>query len=111
MATRPSTYLYIRDALQATLAESEVGTGKTCRLRVCATSAGDPVAIGSSSASATATAGVYTLTVARATLVTDLAASYLGKTIYVHLDDGAAWHAVFPMVVTDVDPALMPALT
>lgn len=106
MGNRRARYLYIRESLSAVLLETEVGSGKTCRARICATKAGDPSAIGSSSASATASGGLYTLTIARATLVTDLAAM-LNQKVYLHLDDGAAWHDVYEYVVTDVDPDLL----
>lgn len=109
MATHAKQYLYIRRSYSFSVTEAEIGTGKTLTAKICATSTGDPTAISSCTGSAAASSGVYTVTLARTLLQSALSAS-LTKVVYAHLDDGAAWHDVFPMVVTDVAPETLPAL-
>ena len=107
--TRAPQYLYIRESLSIVIAESELGSGKTLTAKICATNTGDPADIGSLTGTATASASAYTITLARSALVTDLA-DRLTKRVWLHLDDGAAWHDCREYVVTDVDPDLLPAL-
>lgn len=105
MGSRRTQYLYIYESLQITETEANIGTGKTLRARICATREGDPTEIGGLEETATATAGVYTITFARADLLSDLG-DMVGQTVWLHLDDGAAGHDVHAYRVTDVDPDL-----
>lgn len=110
MATRRKEYLFIYVSKTIEIPESELGSGKTLTGTFSSTSRGAPSAIGSLSESATALSEQYTLEFLRADFVSQLGADYIGKSVFLHLDDGAAWHDTYEYVVTDVDPDLLPPL-
>lgn len=107
MPRRALEWLYIRESLSVSIPESELGSGKTLTAKFSATAEGDPADIGSLTETATASASAYSVEFTRADLVTDLATAYVGRRVYLHLDDGAAWHDVWPYKVTDTDPSLL----
>lgn len=111
MPTRARRYLYIRESLAISIPESELGSGKTLTANICATSSGNPSAISSCTGSATASGSAYSITIARSLLQSALGTTYLNKSVWLHLDDGAAWHDTWEFVVTDVDPDLLAVLT
>lgn len=108
---RARQYLYIYESLLIEIPEAELGSGKTLDAKFSTLSKGKPsTAIGSLSATATAAAAKYSIVFARAAFMTDLG-DKIGQAVNLHLDDGAAWHEVYPFLVTDVDPKLLPELT
>jgi hypothetical protein len=110
---RARQYLDIYRAYEITAPESEVGAGKTLRCRLSESRGGDPatVALVASTAelTATASAGAYTIVITPAAMAS-LAAAHLMRTIYAHLHDGTGWRDVLPLVPTDTDPDVLPAL-
>lgn len=99
-------YLYLRRALPVTL--DNLGTGKTVSAKFCEQRDGDPADIGSLTKTLTedGTTGDYAATFSRTELLTDLA-PYVGKFVYLHLDDGVVYRAVRPFLVVDTDPDLL----
>lgn len=110
MATRTREYLYLYDAFEIVDTEANLGTGKTITAFFSESRKGSASAIASSTKTATGSGGTYTITYSRSDLQTALSA-YVNKTVYLHLDDGAAAHEVYEYVVTDTDPDLLPTLT
>lgn len=109
---RAREYLDIYKGYGWRIAESELGSGKTLRVRFSEAKGGNPASvalIGSLQKTATASANAYTIAFTPTDFV-DLA-SLVGKTVYAHLSDGAVWRDTFPFLVTDTDPDLLPALT
>ena len=100
MATETATALYLRNSYTFTISATALGTGKTVTGKICATSRGDPSGIGSCSVTMTETGGNYVGTIGRSTILTDLA-TYVGLTVYVHVDDASAYHSRKPYVVTN----------
>ena len=98
MAT--SLKLFIRSAYTFTAPVSQLGTGKTVTVKVCATGTGDPSAIGSVTTTATEGASNYTATLSRSTLTSGLS-GMVGQSVWVHADDGAAWHVSQEYLVSD----------
>lgn len=103
---RETQYLYPRRALPVSV--NSLGTGKTVTAKFCEQRDGDPADIGSltKTLAESGSTGNYSGTFARADLLTDLA-SWVGKLVYLHIDDGAVYHAVWPFLVVDTDPALL----
>lgn len=110
MTIRAPRYLYLYKALPITV--NGAGTGKTVTAKLSAIREGAPVHIGTLTLTLveSGTTGNYFSAFARADLLSQLLANHLGKRVYLHLDDGVVWHEVYPMQVTDVDPALLPPL-
>lgn len=106
---RKRQYLYLYESFRVTIAESELGAGKTLTAKFCASAAGDPSAIGSSTKTATASGGNYTITYTRTELQSALG-TMNRRDVWLHLDDGTAWRAVYGYNVTDTDPDTLPAL-
>lgn len=106
MTVRATQYLYLRRALPVSVLS--LGTGKTVTAKFCATREGDPADIGSLTETLTesGSTGNYSGVFARADLLADLA-SYVGKLVYCHIDDGAVEHNVWPFLVVDTDPRLL----
>jgi hypothetical protein len=105
--TRTTLPLYVRKALP--VAVDGVGTGKTVIAKLCEERSGDPPAIGTLSITLTetGTTGNYTGLFARAALLSQITTAGLtGRVIYLHLDDGVAWHDVWAFRAVDVDPDL-----
>ena len=112
MATRVPEYLFLYESLTVSIPETgATGIGSSKTLTATFSSVrGTLTAIGSLVATATAASGVYAITFARSSFLTDLTAS-VGKRVWLFLDDGAAWRDVYEYQVTDVDPDLIPALS
>lgn len=100
MATETAGQLFLRNSYTFTISAALLGTGKTVTGKICATAKGDPSAIGSCSVTLTETGGNYVGTLGRSTILTDLA-SYVGTTVYVHVDDATAYHSRKPFLVVD----------
>ncbi len=109
MSPRAARYLYLYDAFSIVDTAANLGTGKTVTAFFSESRRGNGTAIASTTKTTTESAGTYTITFSRSELQTALAA-YVGRTIYLHLDDGATTRDVHECVVTDVDPDLMPVL-
>ena len=110
MATRRRQYLYLYESLDVSIAEAELGAGKTLTAKFCTSNRGDPVAIGTLTETATAVTASYDVTFVLADLVAQLGTSYVDTTVYLHLTDGVAWRDVYEYLVTDIDPDLLPPL-
>lgn len=107
--TRSTQYLYIREAFPVRI--NGLGTGKTVTAKFCEIQEGDPVEIGSLTMTLPedGATGDYADAFARSALLADLAGKIKHR-VYLHLDDGVVWHDVWPFVVTDTDPDLLPPL-
>lgn len=104
---RLTQYLYVHDTFPIRISAP---TGLTITARICETKEGMPSAIGGLDDTLSETdPGDYGLDFSRTDLASDLA-SYMRRHVYLHLDDGAGWHDVWPFVVTDIDPDLLPPL-
>lgn len=110
MATRGRQYLYLYESLDVSIPEAQLGGGKTLTATFCASNRGSPVAIGTLTETATAVAASYDVTFVLADLVSQLGASYVDTTVYLHLTDSVAWRDVYEYLVTDIDPDLLPPL-
>jgi hypothetical protein len=110
MPTRRREYLYLYESLAISVPEAQLGSGKTLTAKVCATGRGDPAAIGTLTATATAAAASYDITFAMSSFVSQLGTAYVEQTVFLHLSDGVAWRDVYEYVVTDLDPDLLPPL-
>ena len=106
---RAKQYVYLYESLGVTISEAQLGTGKTLTAYWATSKKGAPSALSSSTKTATASGGNYSITYSRTELQTFLA-SLIGQTVYLHLDDAAARRDVWEYVVTDTDPDLMPTL-
>ena len=95
--------LYLQRGYSGTALVSQVGSGKTVTAKICASKAGAPAAIGSLSTTAAEGATYYTWSFTRAALSTALLTDYLGKSVYLHVDDGAQGHEVLWLVVVNDD--------
>lgn len=110
---RPRQYLDVFRSTLFEVPESILGTGKTLRCRLSEARGGNPetVALVASLPEVTATAvgGTYTINLTP-TVLASLLTAHLGRTIYAHLSDGSGWRDTWPLVPTDTDPDLLPAL-
>lgn len=109
---RAREYLDIYKGYGWRIPESELGSGKTFRVRFSEAKGGNPATvalIGSLEKTAGASASAYAIAFTPTEFVAALA-SLVGKTVYAHLSDGAVWRDTFPFLVTDTDPDLLPPL-
>lgn len=109
MSTRAKSYLHLYDGYRIVETEANIGTGKTVTAYFSESRKSSAAAIASSTKTATGSGGAYTLTYTRSELQTALSA-YVNKSVWLHLDDGAAAHEAYEMVVTDTDPDLLDTL-
>lgn len=106
MATRTREYLHIYDSFRIVDTEANLGTGKTVTSYFSESKKSSGSALASSTKTATGSGGSYTLTYSRSDLQTALS-SYVNKSVYLHLDDGAAAHETYEYFVVDTDPDLL----
>jgi len=107
---RRRQYLYLYESLAISVLESQLGSGKTLTAKFCATSPGNPAAIGTLTATATASGGTYAITFPMSDLVSQLGTAYIDEPVFLRLSDGTAWTDVYEFVATDIDPDLQPQL-
>ena len=111
MANRAPQYLFMYHALGITIPETGptgLGSGKTLTATISSVR-GTPTVIGAQTANTTASSGVYSITFDRSGFLTDLSA-YVGKRVWLFLDDAAAWRDVYEFQVTDIAPDLLTQL-
>ena len=109
MTTKRTQWLYLYQDYRVSVPESDLGSGKTCTFKLAETSPGDPAAIAAGvTGTATASGGEYARSFTRSDLRAALEASFVGRLIYLHADDGVNWHDVQPLRVTIIDPDLLP---
>jgi hypothetical protein len=109
MTTRARRYLHVYDAFQIIDTEANLGSGKTITAYFAESRKSNATAIASTTETTTGSGGLYAITYARSALQAALG-GYIGKSVFLHLDDGAVTHDVWEFVVTDTDPALLPPL-
>jgi hypothetical protein len=105
---RAKRWLFLYDGLRIVDTEANLGADKTITALFSLSGKGAGVAIGSTTKTATAVTGSYTITYTRTELQTALA-SLNGQTVFLHLDDGAVTRDVWPFVVSDEDPDNLPS--
>lgn len=113
MSTRRRQYLYINEPLVASVPLSEEGPGSTVTMFLAESNQGVPSAIGTLTASTSTTIGTpaaYVVTFTPMLLQSQLA-TYINRTVWLHVRSNTAlWYEVYPFVVTNVDPDLLPEL-
>ena len=107
--TQSRRYLFIYDGLTFAEPEANLGSGKTVTAFFSESGRGSATALASSTKTATASGGAYTITYTRAELQTALG-SLVGKTVFLHRDDGAVTRDIQSFLVTDEDPDTLPSL-
>jgi len=111
MANRVPQYLFLYHSLAIAILETGptgLGSGKTLTATFSSVR-GTPTVIGAQTATATAFGGYYTITFARSGFLTDLS-PFVGKRVWLFLDDAAAWRDVYEFQVTDIAPDLLTQL-
>ena len=104
--SRQTQYLHLYNVFTVTDTEANLGTGKTITAFFATSRASNATAIASTTKTATASGGSYTLSYTRSELQTALTA-YVNQTVYLHLDDGVGAHDTWPFTPTLIDPDLL----
>jgi hypothetical protein len=103
---RASTYLHLYNVFSVTETEDRIGTGKTMTAYWSESRLSTATAIATTTKTATASNGTYAVSWSRSNL-TGALTSLVGRTVYLHLDDGVGAHATYPFLPVLVDPELL----
>ena len=111
--SRLTQYLYVNEQLALSVPLSVGGAASTITWKLCETDAGTPSAIGTLTVTSNSTSGsppAYTGSWSSSTLRTQLA-GYIGRRVYLHQSSTTTdAYEVYPYLVTDRDPDLLPQL-